>query len=448
MLLPLLLAGARPLWRWLAALVGIVMAVETLPPYPQIIGAWSTPGWSVPFWWGVGAVVGILVLTLWTLHRRVRPWLMLAWTLFTGIPAAVTFYRLLPALSDLYNTPLHPGWGFWSCMIGFLLLIALALAQGLLALQKRKGEKMGQEGGSSLEKARLVKIHHETWLMRKANVSVWPWRSAREEEEGKEEAATQQIVLVVNVTTKSRLKASHRRIAFPKSWKVFPSRSRQLDILEHKIVSFPCTRKRRHNGTYSSQSGAPGLQPGAPQLFGRQNVVACGLGYKIRGTEQTQELSLIVSVVRKLPKEELSSKDLVPQTLDGLPTDVVETGYIRAQGSIPRPQRPAMPGISLGHIRLPPEHLGCWYSAVTRPSFSATTTSWPTPTTPRPVILFCSRASGRWHGCRSDRDAGGVRPLDFGNSRAVPDCATVAELLNTLAGLIVPAIAFRQFSKA
>ncbi|MDY0018543.1 MAG: hypothetical protein RBT47_00930 [Anaerolineae bacterium] len=207
-LLPLLLAGARPLWRWLAALVGIVMAVETLPPYPQIIGAWSTPGWSVPFWWGVGAVVGILVLTLWTLHRRVRPWLMLVWALFTGIPAAVTFYRLLPALSDLYNTPLHPGWGFWSCMIGFLLLIALALAQGLLALQKRKGEKMGQEGGSSLEKARLVKIHHETWLMRKANVvGVGLGVQPREEEEGKEEAATQQVVLVVNVTHKVPLES-------------------------------------------------------------------------------------------------------------------------------------------------------------------------------------------------------------------------------------------------
>ncbi len=204
-LLPLLLAGARPLWRWAAALVGMVMAVETLPPYPQIIGAWSAPGWSVPFWWGVGAVLGILGLTLWAPHRRVRPWLMLVWTLFTGIPAAVTFSRLLPALSDLYKALLRPGWGFWACMLGFLLLALLALLQGLLTLQKqkRKGEKMSQEDRSPLEKARLVKIHHEARLMRKANVvGVGLSVQRREGEEGEEETAAQEIVLVVNVTHK------------------------------------------------------------------------------------------------------------------------------------------------------------------------------------------------------------------------------------------------------
>lgn len=88
-----------------------------------------------------------------------------------------------------------------------------------------------------------------------------------------------------------------------------------------------------------------------PELFGRENVVACGLGYKIRGEEQTDELSLIVSVVRKMPAAELSPKDLVPKTVDGFPTDVVETGFIRAYLPYdPKARhRPAAPGISIGH---------------------------------------------------------------------------------------------------
>lgn len=91
-----------------------------------------------------------------------------------------------------------------------------------------------------------------------------------------------------------------------------------------------------------------------PELFGRENVVACGLGYKIRGEEQTDELSLIVSVVRKMPAAELSPKDLVPKTVDGFPTDVVETGFIRAYLPYdPKARhRPAAPGISIGHYRI------------------------------------------------------------------------------------------------
>ena len=92
-----------------------------------------------------------------------------------------------------------------------------------------------------------------------------------------------------------------------------------------------------------------------PRLFTRKNVVACGLGYKVRGEEQTEELSLIVSVVRKVPVAELAPEDLVPKAVDGLPTDVVETGYIRAQLPTLDPKarhRPAMPGISIGHYRI------------------------------------------------------------------------------------------------
>ena len=89
-----------------------------------------------------------------------------------------------------------------------------------------------------------------------------------------------------------------------------------------------------------------------PDLLPRKNVVACGLGYKIRGEEQTEELSVVVSVKRKEPEAQLSEHDLVPQQVDGMKTDVVETGHIRAQVPTGDPKarhRPAPPGVSIGH---------------------------------------------------------------------------------------------------
>ncbi len=88
-----------------------------------------------------------------------------------------------------------------------------------------------------------------------------------------------------------------------------------------------------------------------PDIFRRRNVVACGLGYKISEGQTTSELSLIVSVTHKLPQDQLAPQDLVPKSVEGMVTDVVETGRIRAQ--IPEnPKgrfRPAQPGVSIGH---------------------------------------------------------------------------------------------------
>lgn len=88
-----------------------------------------------------------------------------------------------------------------------------------------------------------------------------------------------------------------------------------------------------------------------PDLFKRQNVVACGLGYKTSEGQTTSELSLIVSVTQKVPREQLMPQDIIPKSLEGMLTDVVETGRIRAQmPEDPRGRfRPAQPGISIGH---------------------------------------------------------------------------------------------------
>lgn len=86
------------------------------------------------------------------------------------------------------------------------------------------------------------------------------------------------------------------------------------------------------------------------ELFHRKHVVACGLGFKTQAGRPTDQLSLIVSVTHKVPASELAPADLIPQSVSGLETDVIETGTIRALLDNPQARRrPAQPGISIGH---------------------------------------------------------------------------------------------------
>jgi hypothetical protein len=85
-------------------------------------------------------------------------------------------------------------------------------------------------------------------------------------------------------------------------------------------------------------------------FMGRRNVVACGVGYKIKGEQQTDIPSVVVSVIRKEPPEDLSPEDLIPKTVNEVPTDVIETGAIVAYGLDRRiAMRPVRPGVSIGH---------------------------------------------------------------------------------------------------
>jgi len=95
-------------------------------------------------------------------------------------------------------------------------------------------------------------------------------------------------------------------------------------------------------------------------LLGRRNVVGVGLGYKVSGGIETDELSLVVSVTRKEETAALAAEDLVPQALDGIKTDVVETGVIRAlQGPRDRWRPVVPPGVSVGHYQITAGTFGC-----------------------------------------------------------------------------------------
>jgi hypothetical protein len=74
----------------------------------------------------------------------------------------------------------------------------------------------------------------------------------------------------------------------------------------------------------------------------------------------TGELSVIVSVTHKMPAAQLAESDLVPSVVDGIRTDVVETGTFRAlQGPRDRWRPVVPPGVSLGHLNASAGTFGC-----------------------------------------------------------------------------------------
>ncbi len=95
-------------------------------------------------------------------------------------------------------------------------------------------------------------------------------------------------------------------------------------------------------------------------LLERLNVVATGIGYKVSGGIKTDQLCIVCSVKEKLPAARLSAQEMVPATVDGTPTDVVQSGVIRALQAPTDRFRPAPGGVSVGHVGITAGTLGCW----------------------------------------------------------------------------------------
>ncbi|NOZ62100.1 MAG: hypothetical protein GXO74_10500 [Calditrichaeota bacterium] len=90
------------------------------------------------------------------------------------------------------------------------------------------------------------------------------------------------------------------------------------------------------------------------------NVSGVGVGHKIVQGKDTGEMCLTVLVKKKAPKSELSSRDLVPETLDQIPVDVIEVGNIVALKARTDRWRPAPGGVSLGHYAITAGTLGAF----------------------------------------------------------------------------------------
>jgi hypothetical protein len=120
-LLVLHLMNARLSLRLGGALLGGILALMTLPPYPIVLTAWRTPGWCVPFWWAV--MTGVLCVILVWLPSRIFhyvPWITLIISAASVLPAAVTLSKLLPALRVLHDAPVGRGRGFWMTELGMV----------------------------------------------------------------------------------------------------------------------------------------------------------------------------------------------------------------------------------------------------------------------------------------------------------------------------------------
>lgn len=95
------------------------------------------------------------------------------------------------------------------------------------------------------------------------------------------------------------------------------------------------------------------------RLQPQAHVVATGVGYKTTRGVRTDVLSIVCSVTEKIPLSSLAPRDRVPAAIDGIPTDVVATGVIRALQSRAARHRPAPGGVSIGHRAITAGTLGC-----------------------------------------------------------------------------------------
>ncbi len=104
-------------------------------------------------------------------------------------------------------------------------------------------------------------------------------------------------------------------------------------------------------------------------LLALPNVVGVGVGYKQTGGERTSKPAVVVMVKKKVSKDELAPQHVVPEKVEGVPTDVIEVGDLkplaREQAPVGTPLvtpvdprlrtsrlRPAPPGVSIGHYQV------------------------------------------------------------------------------------------------
>ena len=95
-------------------------------------------------------------------------------------------------------------------------------------------------------------------------------------------------------------------------------------------------------------------------LIGKPNVVGVAVGHKMKGGVKTDELAMVVFVKSKVQSAKLKASERIPQSIDGIKTDVVETGEIVAQDDPKGRFRPSPGGVSVGHRAITAGTLGKW----------------------------------------------------------------------------------------
>ncbi|MHA2132225.1 MAG: hypothetical protein ACW99L_19815, partial [Promethearchaeota archaeon] len=66
------------------------------------------------------------------------------------------------------------------------------------------------------------------------------------------------------------------------------------------------------------------------EIFKYENIVGVGPGFIVNAGEPTRDIGLVVLVEKKVSKEKLLAKDIIPEEIKGTKTDVIEVGRIEA----------------------------------------------------------------------------------------------------------------------
>ena len=93
-------------------------------------------------------------------------------------------------------------------------------------------------------------------------------------------------------------------------------------------------------------------------ILAKPNVLGVGTGYKTQNGKQLGELCVIAMVSQKIPLAGLDPSQLVPVEVEGISTDVIQVGFLRAHQERTDRWRPALGGVSLGHYKITAGTLG------------------------------------------------------------------------------------------
>ncbi|MFW9910792.1 MAG: hypothetical protein ACFFEF_19730 [Candidatus Thorarchaeota archaeon] len=66
------------------------------------------------------------------------------------------------------------------------------------------------------------------------------------------------------------------------------------------------------------------------ELMRKPGVVGIAIGYKLIRGKKTDQLCIICYVVKKKRIGELEERDVIPEEIEGVPVDVIESGQVRA----------------------------------------------------------------------------------------------------------------------
>ncbi|MGD8620873.1 MAG: hypothetical protein PVH60_02890 [Anaerolineales bacterium] len=92
-------------------------------------------------------------------------------------------------------------------------------------------------------------------------------------------------------------------------------------------------------------------------LLTMSNVVGVGTGFKSKNGRRG-DLCVVALVSQKVPRAGLAEADIVPREIDGVSTDVIQVGQIRAHPARTDRWRPALGGVSIGHVDVTAGTLG------------------------------------------------------------------------------------------